>query len=268
MDIHKLRVKKLFDAAGLGKDDVLKVIVIPDKHFPDHCKKTHKATLQFAKDYAPHALLSIGDWWEMGSMSHWEGNANFCLLREELEGGLEMLEHIADTCGDQLIYKAITLGNHELWYKRHISQQAPGLRKFLKESGMDIHFANISGLEDAGYEVFEYNEGLEIGDNIYTHGTYTGTHHGKKHVDVVQKTVLYGHTETQQLYTQITARGINQGISLGTQRDESKCIFLNGQSTNWVTAVGIVEYRYDGSSTIYNPRIINGKFSFGGKIYG
>ena len=138
----------------------------------------------------------------------------------------------------------------------------------LKESGMDIHFANVSGLEKAGYEVFEYNEGLELGDNIFTHGIYTNDHHAKKHVDVVGKTVLYGHTESQQLYTKVDTRGVIQGISLGTQRDESKCEFLNHRPTNWVTAVGIIEYDINGNSTIYNPRIQNGQFRYGGKIYG
>lgn len=268
MIIHTMNLKKMFKLAGLGKNDVLKTLIIPDKHFPHYCKATHKATMQFAADYAPHAFVSIGDWWEMGAVSHWEGNANFELLRDELDGGLQLIEDMVDACGDQLVYKAMTMGNHELWYKRLISKQAPGLRKFLKESGLDMHFANVSGLEEAGYDVFEYNEGLEIGDTVLTHGTYTGTHHGKKHVDVVQKTTLYGHTESQQLYTSISARGVNQGISLGTQRDESACTFLNGNSTNWVTAVGFVEYRIDGTSTIYNPRIIGGKFSFGGKLYG
>jgi len=266
--IYTMDMKEMFEVAGLKKNEVLKTLVIPDKHFPHHCLKTHKATLQFAKDYAPNALVSIGDWWEMGAVSHWEGNANFELLRRELLGGVNLIEEMAKACGKQLSYKAMTLGNHELWYKRLISKQAPGLRKFLKESGLDIHFARVSGLEDAGYEVFEYNEGLEIGDTIMTHGSYTAGNHAKKHVDVAQKTVLYGHTESQQLWTSVSARGINQGISLGTQRNEDECLFLNGNSTNWVTAVAMVEHRYDGTSTIYNPRIINGKFAYGGRVYG
>lgn len=268
MKLYTMNMKDLFEINGLKKDQVIKTLVIPDKHYPHHCPKTHKATMQFAKDYKPHSLISIGDWWEMGSMSHWEGNANFELLRDELEGGMELIEELAEACGKKLTYKAMTLGNHELWYKRLISQQAPGLRKFLKTSGMDMHFANVSGLEKAGYEVFGYNECLEIGDVVYTHGMYTGTHHAKKHVDVIGKTVLYGHTESQQLYTKIDVRGAVQGISLGTQRDERQCKFLNHRPTNWVTALGIVEYRYDGTSTIYNPKIVNGKFSFGGKLYG
>jgi len=268
MKIHKMPVKDLFKAAGLKKNEVLRTVVIPDKHFPQHCKKTHKATVDFVKYYQPHVLLSIGDWFEMGPVSHWQGNVNFGLLREELEGGVKLLEGLAEDCGDSLIYKAMMLGNHELWYKRLISKQAPGLRKFLKQSGMDIHFANVSGLEDAGYEVFGYNEGLDLGDTVYTHGIYTNDAHAKKHVDCVGKTVLYGHTETQQLYTKINASGVTQGVSLGTQRDEGQCEFMNNRPSNWVTAVGIVEYMSCGTSTIYNPKITNGKFCYDGTVFG
>lgn len=268
MNIFPLKVTQLFADAGLKRGEVLKCLIVPDKHYPNHCKKTHKATLDFARDYQPHVLGSIGDWWEMAPVSHWESNANFQLLREELGGGMKVLRELSGACGDNLVYEFITLGNHEAWYNKLLSNQAPGLKRFLAQSGMDTHFANVSGLEAEGFECFDYNEGLELGDIIYTHGIYTNVYHARKHVDVVGKTVLYGHTETQQLHTKVDARGVSQGISLGTQRDEKQCSFLGNRPTSWVTSLTFVEYRYDGTSTIYSPKIVNGKFSLGGKIYG
>jgi len=268
MRIFTLEMEDIFEAANLTDCDVLRTVVLPDKHFPHHCKKTHEATVQFLEDYQPHALISLGDWWEMGPVSHWQGNINFELLRTELEGGVDLLDEMVEACGDSLAYKSVLLGNHELWYKKLISKQAPGLRKFLKESGMDMHFSNVSGLGDKGYEVFGYNEALEIGENLHTHGVYINDAHAKKHVSVMGQNVLYGHTETQQLYSMVNARGVTQGISLGTQRDEKQCEFLINRPTNWVTGFGIVEYRIDGVSTIYAPKITDGVFSFGGKLYG
>ena len=268
MEIFDLNLKEVFRAARLKKNQVAKFLIIPDKHYPNYCKDTHEATMEFAKAYKPHGLISIGDWFEMGAMSHWEGNANFELLRQELDGGVDLLNDLARACGKNLVFKAITLGNHELWYKRLISKQAPGLRKFLKQSGMDMHFGNVSGLTEAGYDVFEYNDGLEIGDTIFTHGIYAGAHHAKKHAEVVGKNVIYGHLESQQLHTSITARGVTQGISIGTQRDEKACSFMNGRPSNWVAGLAMVEFRYDGTSTVYTPRITGGQFSFNGKLYG
>lgn len=266
MKIYNLDLEDLFSYTRKGTE-VLKCVVIPDKHFPHHCKKTHQATLSFLRDYKPHVLISIGDWWEMAAMSHWEGNANFQLLREELSEGIDCLNEMVKACGKGLEYRAITLGNHEKWYDRIISSQVPGLKKFLKQSGMDLHFANVSGLEENGFEVFEYNEVLRIGDVGYTHGNKTGKYHSFQQVDVLGMTTLYGHTETQQLHTKIDARGVIQGISLGTQRDESQCLFMDGRASSWVTALGIVEYTRDGNDTIYNPKITGGKFSFNGRVY-
>ncbi len=268
MKIHQANLQEFFDAAGLNKNEVLKVLVLPDKHYPDYCERTHKATLDFIKDYKPHVLIALGDWWEMDPLSHWNGNLDFKELNRQLEGGIEILNELRDAAGDQLIYNAVMLGNHEVWYKRTLKRQMPEFAKFLKQRGLDLHFANISGLEANEYEVFEYNDGFELGDIVYTHGLYTNDGHGKKHVNTIGKTVIYGHTETQQTYTKIDARGVIQGISLGTQRNEEKCSFINGSPTNWVTGLGIVEYMSDGASTIYSPKITGGKFSFGGKIYG
>jgi hypothetical protein len=265
---HHSNIGSLFKKAGLKKNDVFRVVVQPDTHTPDHDPDAVNCFMDFLSDYKPHGLINLGDFLEMESVSHFKPkDPRPKRLVPEMKKARHLLHQITDAAGPQCRYKAFLEGNHEFWLQGYLNERIPEVLDGLEELGISLELKELLSLEDLGYYFVPINEILGLGDANFIHGYYTSKHHASKHLSVFKANVYYGHLHDTQGTTEISVRGLYESMSLGCLRSLNAS-FLNGKPNNWCHSFGIFEFRYDGSYTRYVPIIIDGKFSFNGKVYG
>lgn len=265
---HHVDLEEIFKSCGLKRDEIFRVVVQPDTHVPHHDMKAVGAFCEFLNWYKPHGIVNLGDFLEMGSVAHWP-QVNECSPRRivpEIKEGREVLEMINDAAGRQCKHKWMLEGNHEFWLRMYLNQKIPEVYDDLEELDVRVDLPTLLGLEKLGYEHVPVNEILAIGDANYTHGYYTSTHHAAKHLSVFGCNIYYGHTHDTQSHSAVNVRGLHEAMSLGCLRTLD-ADFLKGKPQNWNHAFGVFEFRLDGSFTRYVPVIVDGIFSFGGKIF-
>lgn len=261
--VYEADIKQLFKDAKLSKDEVLRIVVQPDTHCPEQDNAAISVFCKFLKSYKPHGLINLGDFMEMGPVSHWGTNGN--KLVDEAKQGRELLKSIGDSAGPQCIFKRFLIGNHEDWLNQYLNEKVPELGN-LDELGTSLKIENLLGLKDLGYRSIPLNEILRLGDAHFIHGFYTGQNHAKKHLDVFGVNIYYGHLHDVQSYSGVSVKGMHEAMSLGCLRTLN-APFLKSRPSNWSHALGIFEFRYDGSYTRYVPIIVEGVMSFNGVIY-
>jgi len=265
--VHDTNVRELFKLAKLKDSEILRVVVQPDLHFPEHDQAALNAFLKFVEWYKPHGYVNLGDFLEMESVSHWPAkNPKPRRLVPEIKGARKLLVDIDKALGPQCIYKRFLIGNHEDFLDQLLILRISEIYDGIEEIGVGLRIQDLLGLKDLGYRVVPLNEILRLGDLHYIHGYYTYKYHAAKHLDVFGVNLCYGHGHDTQLYSGVSVKGVHEAFSIGCLRSLNAS-FMKGKPNNWVLAFGIVEYRIDGTYTKYVPIIIDGKFSFNGIIF-
>jgi len=264
---HGTSIQNLFKLAGLKEDGILRVVVEPDTHVPEHDEVAVNAFCKFLTWYKPHGLVNLGDFQEMAPVAHWPAvDADVRRLVPDLLKGREILSQIGAAAGPQCRYKQFLIGNHEYWLEMYLAQRIPEVLDGLEQLGPDLRLEKLMALEDFGYEVIPLNEILKIGHAHFIHGFYTSSHHAKKHLDVFGCSIYYGHLHDTQAYSAVSVKGLHEAMSLGCLRTlDAK--FMKGKPNNWSHSFGIFEFRADGSYTRYAPIMIDGKFSFNSILF-
>lgn len=266
-EVHNIPVAELFKQLKLKDDEVLRVVVQPDTHAPEYDERAVGVFCNFLEYYKPHGLVNIGDYLEMESVSHWEnGILKPRRLVPEIKEAKALLEVIGKAAGPQCILKRYITGNHEDWLQQYLTAKIPEVFDGLDELGTSLKFDSLLGLKGLGYEVIPLNEILKIGEAHFIHGYYTGVNHAKKHLDVFGVNLYYGHLHDVQSYSGVSVNGTHEAMSLGCLRTLN-APFMKGKPNNWSHAFGIFEFRADGTYTRYVPIIIDGEFSFNGKVF-
>lgn len=264
---HETSMHAVFSAAKLKPDDVLRVVVQPDTHVPEHDPIAINAFLKFLSFYKPHGFINLGDFMEMGSVSHWDPkDAKPRRLVPEVKAAKELLRRIDRALGPQCVYKRFLMGNHEDWLDQYLVGRMPEVYDGLDDIGVDMRVQGLLGLKDLGYRVIPINEVLRLGELHYIHGYYTNIHHAKKHLEVFGCNLMYGHLHDVQSHSAVSIKGVREAMSIGCLR-LLNAPFMKGRPNNWSHAFGVIEYRYDGSYTRYVPLLVDGKFSFNGKVF-
>lgn len=266
--VHNMPVRELFKAARLPHDGVFRMVVQPDTHVPYHDHAAVEAFCSFVKWYKPHGLINLGDFLENESVSHWPtATSKPRRLVPEIKTGRMLLRKIGDAAGPQCIFKRFIIGNHEDWLDQMLVNKIPEVYDGIEELGIGLRIQDLLELKDLGYRVIPMNEILQVGNLCYIHGYYTQTHHAKKHLEVFGTNLMYGHLHDSQEYSAVSIKGIHQATSIGCLR-QLNADFLKGKPNNWSHNFGIVEYRIDGNYTKVVPTIVDGEFSYAGKIFG
>lgn len=266
--VHEsVSVETLFRQANLTSDSVFKVVVQPDTHVPEHDETALSAFLQFCRDYKPHGYINLGDFVEMDAVNKWPPmSAAPRRLVPELSAARDVLSRIDHALGKQCQYRRFIVGNHEDWLARYLISRVPELYDKLELLNVQLTIDKLLDLCKFGFQVVPFNEVLRLGDLYFLHGYYTCKYHAAKHLDIFGANIMYGHVHDVQSYSGISLKGLHEAVSIGCLR-KLQAPFLRGRPNNWMHAFGVVEFRHDGTYTRYIPIIIDGRFSFGGKLY-
>lgn len=266
--VHQTDMKEIFKVCGLGKDDILKVMVQPDTHVPEHDAQAVDTFCEFMKYYKPHGLINLGDFMEMGSVSHWPSNdGSPKVFSEDVKAAKEVLEQIDRAAGPQCVYKRFIIGNHEDWLNQLLVNKVPEFMYGIEDHGVQLRIQDILGLKDFGYRVIPLNEILRLGDAHFIHGYYTSSSHAKKHLDVFGCNIYYGHLHDIQSFSGVSVKGMHESASLGCLRG-LQAAFMKGKPNNWSHSFSWFEFKIDGTYTRYTPILIDGMLSYNGKVFG
>lgn len=195
----------------------------------------------------------------MKAVSPWEkGEVDMAYIDDEAEVGKEILGKLDSIKAEERVF---LVGNHEEWLPKYL--ESPAARPFRKSPKYQLN-----GLLDLKnrYKIIPFNDILQLGDANFTHGIYTNKYHAKKTLEAVGGNIYYSHIHEVQSYAATTLKGIKEGMSCGCLRTLN-APFLRNKPTSWAHAFFMGEFLPNGSYTRYVPIIIDGKFSFGGRVY-
>lgn len=264
---HVDNVKDIFKQCGLAESSVLRVVVQPDTHVDEEDKPALNAFIKFLAHYKPHGIINLGDFTENSAVTHWPNQG---LSPKRFKAAAvkckEILGRIHKAAGNQCRYRRFIVGNHENWLDQYLSARTPEFYDGLDELGIDLTIENLIGVKQFNYKVIPLNEILNLGEANFIHGYYTGDSHAKKHLQVFGCNIYYGHLHDDQSYSAVSVHGTFEAQSLGCLRTLD-APFLKGKPSNWKHSFGIFEFRSDGSYTKIVPNIVDGIFSYNGKIF-
>ena len=141
----------------------------------------------------------------------------------------------------------------------------------------------LLNLKERGWEVVPLGEALKLGKLNVLHGeglsgigNQVSTYHAKKAVEMFCSSVLYGHFHTSQSYTKVLPHSTKDKW-IGWCAPAACTLnpgYLKNRPTAWVNGFVLIELHEpekveSGSNfNVYPVIISNGKFSYGGELYG
>ena len=241
----------------------------PDTHLPYQDDKAVGVALKILSWYRPETVIILGDFLDCAPVSHWlnQNSRNRTKeglrLKDDYTQANKLLDKITSYGCKHLVYLE---GNHEDWIKDAIERNPEFDGMIDLSIGLKFDERRARGLN---ITQLEYGKCWGLGKLWFTHGTYTGVLHAKKHVEAYSRSIVYGHLHDVQLYVKVSPIDVqdkHMGLSLGCLADKNPK-FMENKPNNWVHAVGIGLSRADGSFNIDPIIISKGRASYAGKTF-
>lgn len=242
-------------------------VVIGCCHIPFHDKKLMEAFIEFLGDNATEiaSLNIIGDFLDLNTLSsHDKGKFTAIkglTLDQEYDAGNDILDIFDDILPKSCV-KRFLFGNHEARYFRWMANTDNAKTPLVSPT-------DGLRLRERGYEVKEdwMQDFITLGHLDLMHGIFYNVHSAKTHLDRFRCSVAYVHTHRIQSFIE----GDMGAWNLGWMGDVNSLAFSyasRATKSQWKTGFGVVSVEKD--NTYYVNQIIanNGKFVYGGKIYG
>jgi hypothetical protein len=246
-------------------------LMLADIHYPEHDAAALKAIVTFIEAHKDQiaSVTLMGDALDCADLSrHTKGKP-----RLRLEGGYkkaldgftrDVLTPIEQSVkpGTLLDYIA---GNHEDWVESDLLDEMPEL------DGI-VNIATALDLAARGWTWTPCGGHIERAGFVLLHGDQIGSgiSVAKKLVDSVNENCVMGHVHRFTVYTKtalVTERKKQIGVTL-------PCLctvapgYAKGQPNAFVVGFGLLEEFGPKLVNFYAPIILEGKFAFGGKVYG
>jgi len=168
------------------KNDLEKILFIPDTHIPYHDLKAWELLLKVGKSFKPDHIIIGGDFIDNYTVSSHDKNPNRALkLEEEVNETKKCLDQVKALKAKSNVFIG---GNHEDRLERYLMAKAPELFNFISTD-------KVLGLDEKGFVYVPYKQTYTIGKLNVTHDTGTaGQYSHYKALDVFQHNVVINHT--------------------------------------------------------------------------
>lgn len=246
-----------------------------DLHYPIHNPYHEAAKLKFAADKRVECHVNVGDAFDFWLLSQHEKNETDRvfngkgLLQDEFNSAKPYWKEVCRISKDV----HFILGNHENRLNRFIGANlwAYGLSAF--------ELGPMAGLPEK-VKIHNYGAQVKIGALSFEHGDRVGGRFGSQHPahKFLQtrgnRNVIFGHTHKTQYYTRTlydefgephSYVSINQGHAC-----DPKSQLYAGPEPDWTESFTYVDFWSEAGKprfTAYPIIVVNGKFSFDGKLY-
>lgn len=253
-------------------------VTVFDLHHPHVHKPTWNAIKDFIKKNPDKiaGFLFGGDQSDNAEISHHTSGKP--LLRppgsyKRNTDGLNTLIKEVEAILPKQAKKVWINGNHEDWVSQLIERQ-PELQGSMEREV-------LLGLEARGWEVLQLGEGKNLGKLLVVHGegltgigNQASVYHAKRAVESFCTSVLYGHLHSAQSYTKVLPHSTKDKWMAWSS--PAACTlnptYLKNRPTAWVNGFDVVELhdpeKEKSNFNVYPIIVSDGKFSFGGNIYG
>lgn len=213
----------------------IKVLFLPDAHFPYVNKKALKKVYAIIKKERPTHVIQAGDLLDMYSFSRYEKDANHTTPQEEIELGLKMATEMWAKIR-KIVPRAKCvqlIGNHEDRLSKTIAKKAPELQGYVKTIQDLYDFKGVKVLNSS-------KQHFELDNVIYTHGHYTKL---GDHMKFYGKSVVHGHSHRIGICYEQLANGLIWEMDTGflADKDALPLQYTQTQFSKWTLAVGIIE---------------------------
>lgn len=160
-------------------------------------------------------------------------------------------------------------GNHER-FEMDFIEEHPELEG-------TIEHVELLKLVERGWKVIPLGHAYKLGKLNVIHGevltgigNQAGMYPSRKAVDTYGANVLAGHTHAPQSFSKISPVNATQKFMgwIAPCLCDLNPTYLRNRPTAWVNGFTIVEVRKNGNFQVYPVIVTNGKFSYGGKVYG
>lgn len=245
-----------------------------DLHYPIHDPYVEAAKLKFLADLKPDCYVNVGDMYDFYPISSHDKDAGrfadgSAFLQQEFDSAQPYWKEVTKYTKGKI---HLILGNHENRLNRLINANI-GLFKLDA-----FEWKKMAAIPDR-VTVHKYGTQLRVGPMTFEHGDRIGGRFGVAHPanwflqNKGARNVLFGHThraevkhrtifdETGEQHTYVA---INQGH--GSHVPDQTYIY----EPNWQHSITYLEFWKEGVKprfTAYPIIIVNGRFSFGGKVY-
>ena len=248
---------------------VTRAVSIFDAHCPEVDWTTFAAILDYVRQNPVDILVWGGDQIDCGSISHHNKNKPLFRPRGQMKRDLEtfrtrLLEPI-DAALKPGTKKVWLTGNHEDWAAQLI-EEMPELDGLLD-------FPEYLNLAKRGYDVRPQGGHFKHGRLKWIHGDVLtgGQAAPRKALDTYVESIVFGHFHAFASATKTLPRSARhkwQAWATGcVGRLDAK--YLKNRPTGWMNGFGITEfYGSQGYFNHYPVTVVNGRFAFGGKVYG
>lgn len=244
-----------------------------DLHYPFYDKPTFNAIMDFIRRNPVDGFVWGGDQLDNTEISHHNKGKGLYKLpgsyTKNTTGFDRDILRVVESALSEECEKIWIEGNHDNWEYQYIESH-PELQDTIERP-------KLLQLEERGWEFIPMGTSYAHGELTYVHGeTLSGmgnqspAGHAKKAVDTYCCNVLYGHFHNPMSYTKI--------LPTDTRRKwMSWCspiagnvnpTYLKNRPTAWLNGFTIIEYRKGGLFNAYPVIVVNGTFSFNGKVYG
>lgn len=246
-------------------------VIVHDLHWPKADWPTVNAFMDFLSQNKIASFTFAGDQFDFECISHHTKGKG--LYRTKGKYNRDIVSF------DELILKPIekTIGRAEKRW--HIGNHERFEFDFVEEHPeLDdtIDHVNRLQLHTRGWEVYKLGHASKIGKlnvihgEILSGGYIPGIFPAKKAVELYGGNVLAGHTHSPQSYTRISPVEHTQKHMawIAPCAGNVNPTYLKNRPTAWLNGFTIVETMGNGAFNVYPVITTQGRFSFGGKVYG
>ena len=245
-----------------------------DLHYPKTHWRTWRAMMNFMKQNQVAGFIFGGDQFHNDSISHHTkgrpGLRSKSAYRRDESGFESGILRPLEELLQEYVPKVWIIGNHDRWESDLIEEQ-PELEGVLERT-IRLRLKERGWVIVPNGRSFRHGKLTCIhGDQLAGFGNQVSAYHSKKAIDNYCQNVLYGHFHSPQSFTRILP--VNQ-----TQKWMAHCApivgntnpsYMRNRPTAWLNGFVIIEYHGKaGNFNLYPVVVVEGRFSYGGKVYG
>jgi len=243
-----------------------------DLHYPKYDKPTWDAMMEFIKDVKPTGFGFGGDQFDNQEISHHTKGKPFYRERASFQRNTtgftrEILEPLERSLGKSK--RVWIIGNHDR-FEHDLIEEQPELEGVIERE-------HALKLEARGWTIVPLGHAYKLGELRVIHGeiltgigNQAGAFPARKAVELYGSNVLAGHTHAPQSFAKISPVESKKKFMgwIAPILGDVNPSYLRNRPTAWLNGFTIVELREKGLFNLYPVIVIDGQFSFAGKLYG